>query len=95
MAIYLYAATTRRIRLKDLAHLTTGAVTSGATVSFSILDQTGATVVGPTSGVADGDDWYADLAMPATAGTYHLHATATAGGATDKWHQTIIVKAFV
>ncbi len=95
MAIYPYAATTRRIRLRDLTHLVSGAVTSGAIVSFSILNQAGATVVGPTSGLADGDDWYADLTMPATAGTYHLHATATAGGATNTWHDTIIVKAFV
>jgi hypothetical protein len=100
MAVHATAGTTRRLRWKDLTHLTNGAVTSGATVTFRIIrinvDGTTTVVVGPVTGTATGDDWYTDVTIPPvlSAGqSYVINVVAVAGGATEELEVALKVEA--
>ena len=39
--------------------------------------------------------WFVNIAYPASPQTVHIHVEANKGGATGRWHETVIVKPFV
>lgn len=39
--------------------------------------------------------WYANVNLPTTPQTVHIHIEASKSGATGRWHETMVVKSFV
>lgn len=90
-----YPGETVRLTAKDLTHADSGSVTTGATVTVSLYNPDGTlntTQIAATGG--SGDDWFADLAAPATLGEYAVKITAVKDGATWKGKNSIRVEAF-
>jgi hypothetical protein len=78
-----YPGETIRVWASDLTHLDHGPITSGATVTFAVVDLAGNTQAGGGEGTASNDDWYIDITTPATPGQYRVLVTAVAHG--DTW----------
>lgn len=93
MAKTVHVGETVRVTARDLTHLDSGPVLSGATVTIAVYDRTD-TQVSTATGTASGDDWYADVAAPATAGEYTIKVTAVKSGATWKAQEPLSVLAF-
>jgi hypothetical protein len=90
-----HAGETIRFIAKDLTHTSDGPVTTGATVTVTVLDAAGAVIdTGTATTGGSGDDWYVDLAAPDTPGVYDVKITAVKSGATWKSKDTFRVDAF-
>ena len=90
-----YPGETMRLMARDLEHVDEGIVTADATVTVTVLNPDGTTYAeetAQTDGI--GNDWYVDLAAPATVGVYAVQIVATKGAATAKDRNAIRVKAF-
>lgn len=95
MLLEVFPGETVRLKAKDLTHRDSGPVIAGATVTITLYNPDGSvatTESGATGGT--GDDWYADVAAPATVGVYEFKVVAVASGATWKGKDTIRVVAF-
>lgn len=88
-----YVGGTVRIKARDLTHLDSGPVTTGATVTIVITNPDGSQL---SSDVATNvnDDWSIDKTMPSVIGLYEVKATAVKSGATAKRKGFIRVKGF-
>jgi hypothetical protein len=75
---------TIRCWASDLLHLDDGPITSGATVTFVLTDLAGTEEAGGGAGTASNDDWYIDVTMPTTPGSYFMKGTAVVDGVTWK-----------
>jgi|SRR5262245_22742719 len=72
---YVLGGTSVRVSAKDLLHLDSGAVTTGADVDIDMYNPDGS--FGESGIVSnDGDDWFADFVMPDIPGVYsfQIHA---------------------
>lgn len=94
MALYCLAGETIRVKAKDLTHASDGSVTSGVTGTIGIYTTAGATETEDTSPSNSGDDWYADLTAPSTAGEYVIKISLTYSGAVWRARDPLIVRAF-
>lgn len=95
MLLECYPGETLRLTAADLTHSDSGAVTSGATVTITILNPDGtqfATSSADNGGV--GDDWFHDFTGPTTPGVYAVQFVAAKTGATAKARGTVRVLAF-
>jgi hypothetical protein len=90
-----YPGETMRLSARNLTHADSGSVTSGATVTIAIYAADGAlSSTNEASTGGSGDDWYVDVAAPATPGTYTVRITATKDGAVWKGKGAIRVETF-
>ena len=96
MAIRRQPGETRNICLQNLTDQAGAAITSSATVTFEVLDTTGAVVIGPLTATSGGtDDWCVSITAPSTVGTYTLQATIVAGAVTEVIAESLIVSSAV
>ena len=93
MAIEVFAGETVRVTAADLTHSDDGAVTSAATVTVTLFDPAGDEVDEQVA-TNEGDDWYVDLAAPATPGQYTVKVNADVTGATARDKTLLTVKAW-
>ncbi len=92
MALRWQPGETKPVCVFDLRDGAGNPITSGATVTFEVLNTLGVVVVGPLAGESGGtDDWCVSLTAPATVGTYTLRATVTAGAVTEVSEDTFVV----
>ncbi len=92
MALRWQPGETKPVCVFDLRDGSGNPITSGATVTFEVLNTLGVVVVGPLTGESGGtDDWCVSLTAPATDGTYTLRATVVVGAVTEVSEEVFIV----
>ena len=78
-----HAGETLTLGVDDLTLIVGGSVTSGASVTISIVDGDGDTEASTTiTSPLSGDDWRADLDAPSVPGDYFVKVSAVKSGKT-------------
>jgi hypothetical protein len=85
MAVSAFTGETLRINAKDF---------NAASLTITLYDPAGAVVGTPYAAVADSDDWFYNLALPATAGQYSVTFVSVRNGETDKHKFYVTVHPF-
>jgi hypothetical protein len=90
-----YAGETMRLKAKDLMHSDSGSVTAGAIVTITVANPDGTQYAQQTAATGEsGDDWFVDLAAPASPGEYTVKIVAVKDGATWKGKDSVRVVSF-
>jgi len=95
MALRAIPGESKVFTLYDLVNPGAGYITTGATITFDLLDSAGTVQATGAGSSGSTNDWSATLTIPATEGRYTLRVTIVYGGVTRYQEETVDVRAFL